>query len=234
MSSIHPTAILGSEVKLGEGVSIGPYCVLRGDVTIGDGTYLSSHVSIGEPAEHTTHKYELGPPRPGRIVIGSHVVIKDFVTINLPLADLTQVSNDCYISSHSYLGHDCFLEEGAIVVASTLGGWTRVMKCANIGLRAVTHQFTTVGAYAMVAAGAPVVKDIPPLAKYIPGKPLGVNTFLIKKLGLPLPLEASPVELIDNPWYQKELALWKSLRREGRKVYPWHPGQLTQGLDVEF
>ena len=38
--SIHPTAIVDPKAKLGEGVEIGPYCVIGADVTLGDRTRL--------------------------------------------------------------------------------------------------------------------------------------------------------------------------------------------------
>ena len=38
MSAIHPTAIIGKGVTLGKDVAVGPYCVVEGDITIGDGT----------------------------------------------------------------------------------------------------------------------------------------------------------------------------------------------------
>ncbi|MEX2473268.1 MAG: UDP-3-O-(3-hydroxymyristoyl)glucosamine N-acyltransferase [Gemmatimonadota bacterium] len=44
---IHPTAILGRSVRLGKGVSLGPYVVLGDDVEIGDGTRLDAHVVLG-------------------------------------------------------------------------------------------------------------------------------------------------------------------------------------------
>lgn len=54
---IHPTAILGARVRLGEGVSIGPGVVLGADVVVGDrvrlgvGVILEDGVSVGEDSE---------------------------------------------------------------------------------------------------------------------------------------------------------------------------------------
>ncbi len=45
---VHPTAILGEGVQLGEGVSIGPYAVLGRRCRIGDGCILEAHVVLGE------------------------------------------------------------------------------------------------------------------------------------------------------------------------------------------
>ena len=44
---IHPTAVMGSGVRLGEEVSIGAYAVLGEDVAVGNRTHIGSHVSVG-------------------------------------------------------------------------------------------------------------------------------------------------------------------------------------------
>ena len=44
---IHPTAVIGRGVTLGEAVQIGPYVVLEDDVSIGDGTRIGSHSVVG-------------------------------------------------------------------------------------------------------------------------------------------------------------------------------------------
>jgi len=44
---IHPTAILGKDVKFGKDISIGPYVVVGDNVVLGDRCIVCSHVSIG-------------------------------------------------------------------------------------------------------------------------------------------------------------------------------------------
>ena len=43
---IHPTAILSKNAEVDKEVSIGPYCVIEGNVKIQKGTELVSHVNI--------------------------------------------------------------------------------------------------------------------------------------------------------------------------------------------
>ena len=50
-AAIHPTAIVGKECELGEGVEIGPYCIVGGRVTLAPGVRLLSHVQISGPVE---------------------------------------------------------------------------------------------------------------------------------------------------------------------------------------
>lgn len=45
--AVHPTAILGRDVRLGEGVGIGPFAVIGGGARIGDGCELGHGVFVG-------------------------------------------------------------------------------------------------------------------------------------------------------------------------------------------
>jgi UDP-N-acetylglucosamine acyltransferase len=53
-NNIHPSAIIGPDVRLGSGITIGPFSILEGTVSISDGTLIASncslngHVEIGE------------------------------------------------------------------------------------------------------------------------------------------------------------------------------------------
>jgi len=46
-AGVHPSAVIGRGVRLGEGTSVGPYVVIEDDVTIGPGGSLGAHVFVG-------------------------------------------------------------------------------------------------------------------------------------------------------------------------------------------
>lgn len=46
-ASVHPTAVIGRDVRLGEGVEIGPYAVLEDGAEIGDGSRVGAHSVVG-------------------------------------------------------------------------------------------------------------------------------------------------------------------------------------------
>ena len=76
---------------------------------------------------------------------------------------------------------------------------------------AFAAQFTTIGQYAMVAANATVVKDVPPLVKFIPGKVPGLNVYAIRKHDLPL-CAKNLAGVREEPFYRQLLDDWDEAR----------------------
>jgi len=217
---IHPTAIIHPNAQIGKNVHIGAYTIINENVSIGDNCYISSHSSIGEEAEHSTEKYELNPRDLKPIKIGNNVVIREFVTVHRPLGEITYIGNNVYIMGRSHIAHDVYLEDDTIISnCAIIGGWTKVLKGANLGICSCIHQFTTIGHYAMVAANATVVKDLPPLTKYIPNKPLGVNTHSIRKYNISIPEIKEAGLLIQFEEYKELLEDFHSKRFTEREVY---------------
>ncbi|MEM9581300.1 MAG: UDP-3-O-(3-hydroxymyristoyl)glucosamine N-acyltransferase, partial [Pseudomonadota bacterium] len=48
LPGIHPSAVVDETADLGEGVSVGPLCVIEAGVRIGDGSILGAHVFVGQ------------------------------------------------------------------------------------------------------------------------------------------------------------------------------------------
>ena len=46
MTDIHPSAMISTKAKIGDGVRIGPYCVVGDEVVLEDGVELLSHVVV--------------------------------------------------------------------------------------------------------------------------------------------------------------------------------------------
>ena len=84
---VHPTAIIGENVELGENVAIMPYVVIADNVKIGDNTVLYSHSFIGE-----------------NTVIGEDTVIYPNVTVR----EGAQIGNAVIIHSGAVIGSDGF------------------------------------------------------------------------------------------------------------------------------
>lgn len=84
---IHPTAILGEDVQLGENVVIGAYAVIGGHVKIADNVIIFPHVTIYNDVE-----------------IGANTTIH----ANCVIRDRTQIGANCIFHPNAVLGGDGF------------------------------------------------------------------------------------------------------------------------------
>ncbi|MEM8961763.1 MAG: UDP-3-O-(3-hydroxymyristoyl)glucosamine N-acyltransferase [Acidobacteriota bacterium] len=84
---VHPTAVIGARVELGEGVHVGPYAVVDDDTSIGDHAVIRAHVVIGP-------RCRLGR----RVHLHPHVV----------LYDETELGDDVILHAGTVLGADGF------------------------------------------------------------------------------------------------------------------------------
>ena len=84
---IHPTAVIGDGVTLGENVTIGPYCVIASNASIGDNSVIYPHVYIGNETS-----------------VGSDCMFFPHVTIR----ERSSVGNRVIIHSGAVVGSDGF------------------------------------------------------------------------------------------------------------------------------
>jgi len=180
-STIHPTAVVSSNARIGEDCFIGPYCIIGDDVEIENRVRLESHcvldgrttvgaethvfpfVSIGLASQDLKYKGEPSVTR-----IGKRNKIREFVTIHRGTAGggmLTQVGDDCLIMAQAHIAHDCLIGDGVIMAnAATLAGHVAIGDRSNIGAYSGVHQFCRVGREAYVGGYSVVVKDALPFA----------------------------------------------------------------------
>ncbi|MDI2127384.1 hypothetical protein [Yinghuangia seranimata] len=187
---IHPTAVVGDGVVLGDGNVIGPYSVIVGPCRIGDGNWIGPHVTIGTPAEWR------GGPHPvawegeldgSGVEIGDRNTIREFVTVHQGTRRSTRIGDECYLLVRSHAGHDVVLADGVTLSCSVqLGGHTEVGAHANIGMGATVHQFGRIGPGAMVGMGASVRREVGPFSIAVgnPARTVGVNEVGLSRVGI--------------------------------------------------
>jgi len=179
MGKIDPTARIEDGAVIGDGTTIGPYCVIGGDAVIGDGCTLTAHVIVGG---HTTIGANCtispfaalgGPPQdlsykgePTRLEIGNGCIIREGVTMNVGTVKgggLTRVGDRGFFMNNSHVGHDCMVGNDVIFATSaTLGGHCEIGDFVYIGGLSAVHQFTRVGPQVMIGGVCGVRGDVIP------------------------------------------------------------------------
>lgn len=202
MTAIHPTAVIDAGAKLGERVSIGPYCVVGPEVELGDDVQLLSHVavagrtkigaatrifpfaSVGHPPQDLKYKGE-----PSRLEIGARTTIREHVTINPGTEGggmLTKIGDDCLLMIGAHIAHDCRIANHAIIVNNVLlGGHIDIGEYAIIGGGAAVHQFVRIGQHAMIGGMSGVEADVIPYGMVVGNRArlAGLNLVGLKRRG---------------------------------------------------
>lgn len=183
-NTIHPTAIIGKDVKLGTNNRIGAYCVIEGNTVIGDNNIFYSHCSIGSEPEHKSY---WGKPNKGT-VIGNNCVLREFVTVNAGCENPTLIENNVIMLRGSHVGHDSRIMDNATLSCNVLiGGHSLIGNHVNMGLGSVCHQFSRIPHYCMIGMNSTFTKKLSAEAiafnTYVgsPAKLLGRNDYWAKQ-----------------------------------------------------
>lgn len=186
---VHPTAIVGEGVELGDDNVIGPYTVLLGPCRIGNGNRIGPHACIGGPAEYRggPHPAAWGGECEGAgTEIGNRNVIREFVTINQGIHRPTALGNDGYLMGRAHVGHDSVLGDLVTLTSAVqIAGHCEIWSLANLGLGSLVHQFVRVGPGAMVGMGSVVRKEVGAFMVTVgnPARTVGVNAIGLSRQG---------------------------------------------------
>ena len=202
MVDIHPTAVVDSKAELGIGVSIGAYCCVGPNVTLGKDVKLKSHAviegitSIGAGSEIFPFAVVGVRPQdlkykgePSRVEIGENTVVREHVTVHPGTEGgglITRVGNDCLIMVGAHIAHDCHVGNSVIMANNaTLGGHVTVGDYAILGGLTGIHQFVRIGHHGMVGGLSGVENDVIPYGSVIGNRAYlcGLNTVGLKRRG---------------------------------------------------
>ena len=177
---VHPTAVVGKDVIIGTGSSIGPYTVLGDGVRVGKncridarvttypGVVLGDEVTVqagavlgsagfGYARSPETGEYVLFPQQ-GRLVIEDRVVIGANTTIDRGALGETRIGAGTKIDNLVHIGHNCVIGKNVVVAAQTgISGSSVVEDGAILGGQVGIGEHATVGEGVILGGGAGVL-----------------------------------------------------------------------------
>ena len=180
-SLIHPSSSVSKFVKLGNSVKVGPFCNLDGNIIIGDGTELKSHVSItgnttiGENNVFYPFSNIGCDPQDLKfsgedsfLEIGNSNTFRENVTISKGTKDggmLTSIRDNNLFMTGVHIAHDCKINNNNIFVNQvTLGGHVNILDNVVIGGLSAVIQFVTIGSYSMIGGMSGIDKNVLPFS----------------------------------------------------------------------
>jgi UDP-N-acetylglucosamine acyltransferase len=204
MTRVHATAIVEDGAALGADVEIGPYSLVGSRVRLGDGVRIGSHVVVAGNTEigarTVVHPHAVlgGGPQfrgdPGadaRLVIGPDTVIREHVTMNggsVKGGGLTAVGANGYFMAYSHVAHDCHVGDNVTFANGVaLGGHVTIGDGVNIGGLSAVQQFGRIGRGAFVGGVTGVPDDVIPygMAWGDHARLSGLNLIGLKRGGVP-------------------------------------------------
>jgi UDP-N-acetylglucosamine acyltransferase len=231
MLRVHPSAVIGPQVELGERVAIGPHAALLGPCQVGDDCWIGPGVVLGTPPEVASVEHTASwagePPAGNGVTIGARTVLREYTTVHSGYLTRTEIGADCFLMNKVYVAHDGEIGDSVTMASSvTLGGHVRVGRKANLGMGAVVHQFRVVGPGAMVGMGSVITKDVPPFALVHgnPGRVRGVNRVGMQRAEL----DASVVDEVAAAYAEGRLPDVERLPAEVAAAFGWWRGQEPQ------
>jgi len=236
---VHSTAILEGNVRLDEGVEIGPYAYISGDVSVGRDTKIGAYVRIEGRVRigaknRIHHSVSIGQPpqdlgysgEDTEVLVGDGNVIREFVTIHRATGEgaRTVVGNGNYLMAYVHIAHNCVVGDGIVIAnAAQLAGHVIVEDRAFVSGVLGIHQWARVGKLAMVGGMTRLNRDAPPFFMTVGYDPVvvGLNLVGLRRAGFSREEIAVLKEAYDTI-YRSNLPLEEALGRLAEK-FPEDP-----------
>jgi UDP-N-acetylglucosamine acyltransferase len=236
---IHPTALISSEARLGDNVSVGPWAIIGDGCEIGDNCVIAARATLERNVRLSPNvKVGIGSVLGGDpqdlkyrgeetwVEIGEGTTIREYATINRGTSQSfrTTVGKHCFLMSYIHLAHDCHVGDGVIISNSTqLAGHVTVEDRAIISGVSAVHQFVRIGKHCFIGGCSRVAKDVPPYLKAVgnPVKLYGLNSVGLQRSGFPEPV-IRELKRAYRLLFRSELNLTQALERARSEleIYP--------------
>jgi UDP-N-acetylglucosamine acyltransferase len=179
MPLVHPTAVIEDGARLAADVSVGPFCHVGPEATLGEGVVLVSHVAVAGATtigagtkvypnaalgfEPQSMKHKGGRTT---LEIGRNCIIRESATIHAgsdTSRGSTVVGDNCFIMAYSHIAHDCVVGNNVTFAnGATLAGHCEVGDFVTIAGLSAVHQFVRIGHHAFVGGASGIEGDVIP------------------------------------------------------------------------
>jgi UDP-3-O-[3-hydroxymyristoyl] glucosamine N-acyltransferase len=209
-TTIHPTAVVAREARIGAGTVIGPYCVV-GECEIGAGSRLDSHVVVkdgcvvGDRVTIESHSTvgatgvawvwdpltgeRIVQPQIGGARIGDDCFIgTDVSIVRGSINEVTSLGNGCVLAHGTKIGHGCVI--GAHVHFAnnvSIAGNCRIGDRAFLSSASVLRPRIALARGVVVGAGAVVIRDVDQEGAVVSGVPARIMDSKASHSGVPKP-----------------------------------------------
>ena len=180
-ANIHPTAIVDAGAQIGEGTRVWHWVHISGGARIGKGCSFGQNVYVGNDVE-----------------IGDNVKVQN----NVSIYDAVTLEDDVFCGP-SMVFTNVYNPRSAVTRKNEYRK-TLVRKGATLGANCTIVCGVTIGAYAFVAAGAVVNRDVKPYALMggVPARQIGWMSEHGNRLELPLSGDASCICSVTGAGYR--------------------------------
>ena len=140
--TIGPFCVIGPDVSIGCGTRLENSVTVTGDVAIGEGNHIHPNVVLGGAPQDLSYQGS-----PTKLIIGDRNVIRENVTINRGSekeSGVTVVGNHCFLMAGCHVAHDCFIGDHVVIANDTmLGGHVHIRDHATLSGLIGVHHFST-------------------------------------------------------------------------------------------
>jgi UDP-N-acetylglucosamine acyltransferase len=179
MPTLHPTALVSSDAKLAEDVTVGPFAVIEGPVvlekgvTIGGHAWITGDVVIGENSHigwgsiigADPQDLSFDPATKSGVRIGVKNTLREYVTLHRGSKNggFTTLGESNFLMTGVHLAHDVQMGRHNVIANNVLlAGHILIGDRVFLGGGAGFHQFIHIGDYAIAQGNAAISQDIPP------------------------------------------------------------------------
>lgn len=180
--TVHQSAVISDEAKIGRNVKIGPFCFVGPDVELGDNTILMSSVVLNGPlmigkncvvkdgavigSEGWGFVFDedgnpFHPPQLGKIVIDNNVWIGANATIERAMIAETRICTNVkiddlvHIGGATRIGARCMITAGSVIASNVV-----LENDVIVSPNSVVRENLKVAPFVQIGQGAVVVKDL--------------------------------------------------------------------------